>query len=326
MQTLVPNWSEYALLDSGAGKKLERFGEFTLVRPEPQAKWTPALRRQQWDAADGEFVKARSGQRDEWKFRRPIPTRWEMQRNNLKFWVQPAPSGHAGVFPDQACHWDWIEQVTTRGARSMKVLCLFGHTGLATLAAAAAGAEVTHIDASRKAVAWARENQSLSGLRERPIRWIVEDALTFVRREARRGNRYDALMLDPPRFGRGPDGQLWKLQDSLPELLTACGKLLSASPAFVLLNVYTTVLTQARVEQDAEALRSSLQEMLSTLHATAGSPIRPRRTNPGSASSSAGLPPITTGQLALEDAAHRKISASIFARMEWAYSQHSDRL
>jgi len=176
----------------------------------------------------------------------------------------------------------------------VKVLCLFGHTGLATLAAAEAGAEVTHVDASRKAVAWARENQKLSGLEERPIRWIVEDAMTFVRREARRGNRYDALMVDPPRFGRGPDGEIWKLDESLPELLGACGKLLSASPMFVLLNVYTTVLTQERIKKETKNLHSLLDEMLEKSHTK-----------------------ITVGELALEDAARRKISASVFARAEF---------
>lgn len=216
-----------------------------------------------------------------------------MQRKNLKFWVQPAPSGHVGVFPDQACHWDWIEEVTKRAARPVKALCLFGHTGLATLAAAAAGAEVTHVDASRKAVALARENQSLSGLSERPIRWIVEDAITFVKREARRGNRYEALMLDPPRFGRGPDGEIWKLDESLPELLAEYGKLLGDSPVFVLLNVYSTVLTRGRVEKETEALRRYLKDMVQKSQMT-----------------------ISAGELALEDAARRRISASVFARAE----------
>ena len=293
METLKPEWTEYELMDCGDGKKLERFGEFTLIRPEPQAKWAAALPAKRWEAADGEFSKARSGQRGEWRFRMPIPARWTMRRRNLKFWVQPAPSGHVGVFPDQACHWDWIEEVTKRAAKPVKALCLFGHTALATLAAAAAGAEVTHVDASRKAVALARENQAMSGLNERPIRWIVEDAMTFVKREARRGSHYDALMLDPPRFGRGPDGEIWKLDDSLPELLAAFGKLLSDSPAFAVLNVYSTVLTQGRVEKEAEALRRSLKEMLQK------SPMR-----------------ITAGELALEDAARRRISASVFSRAE----------
>lgn len=216
-----------------------------------------------------------------------------MQRRNLKFWVQPAPSGHVGMFPDQACHWDWIEEATKRAAKPVKALCLFGHTGLSTLAAAAAGAEVTHVDASRKAVALARENQALSELIGRPIRWIVEDAMTFVKREARRGNRYDALMLDPPRFGRGPDGEVWKLDESLLELLAACGKLLSGSPMFVLLNVYATVLTQGRIAKEAEAFRRYLKEMLQKSQVT-----------------------ITAGELVLEDAAHRRVSASVFARAE----------
>ena len=333
--TLIPTWTAYALLDTGAGKKLERFGEFTLIRPEPQAKWSRTLPPQQWDAAHAEFLKPKPNQHGQWKFRHSIPDRWQMQRKNLAFWVQPAPSGHVGVFPDQACHWDSLEEVITRAPQPVKLLSLFGHTGLATLTAAAAGAEVTHVDASRQAVALARENQSLSGLSERPIRWIVDDALTFIRREVRRGHRYDALMLDPPRFGRGPNRQLWKLDDSLPELLTACAQLLTAQPVFILLNVYTTVLTQSRIEQDAAALRSSLHDLLITLPTStalgrasvgsagfsAGQSKSARRKATAAAlprnsatSPLAALPLITVGQLALQDPAHRKISASLFAR------------
>src|SRR5690348_8417123 len=293
METLIPEWTEYELSDSGDGKKLERFGEFTLIRPEPQAKWSPTLPARRWETADGEFLKARTGQPGGWKFRKPIPVRWGMQRKNLKFWVQPAPSGHVGVFPDQAGHWDWIAEVAKRAARPVKALCLFGHTGLATLAAAAAGAEVTHVDASRKAVASARENQALSELSERPIRWIVEDAMTFTKREARRGSRYNALMLDPPRFGRGPDGEIWKLDESLPELMAACGKLLTDSPAFVLLNVYSTVLTKGRIEKEAEKLPRHLKEILREFQVA-----------------------ITAGELAIEDSSRRRISASVFARAE----------
>ena len=291
METVSPHWTDYELLDSGDGKKLERFGEFTLIRPEPQAKWEAALAAHQWKAAHAEFVKASHGRRGEWKFCKPLPKRWAMQRKNLKFWVQPTPSGHVGVFPDQACHWDWIDELTRRAAWPVKLLCLFGHTGLATLAAAAAGADVTHVDASRKAVACARENQRLSALSARPIRWIVEDAMTFVRREARRGNQYNALMLDPPRFGRGPDGEIWKLEDSFPELLDASGKILSARPAFVLLNVYATVLTQGRMAKEAEKLRSSLQRILGK----------------------SGMI-ITGGELAIQNESGRRISCSVFAR------------
>jgi 23S rRNA (cytosine1962-C5)-methyltransferase len=294
MQTLIPDWVDYKLLDCGGGKKLERFGQFTLIRPEPQANWTPALEPNLWEAADAEFVKTGRGRQGQWKFRAPIPPRWAIERKGLKFLVQPAPSGHLGVFPDQACHWDWIAQVVGRAARPIKMLCLFGHTGLATLSAAARGAQVTHVEASRKAVALARENQKLSGLEDPPIRWIVDDALSFVHREARRGNRYEAMILDPPRFGHGPDGELWKLDDSLPELLTACAKLLAGSPVFVLLNVYTTMLTQARAEQEAYALERYLGKMLNN---------RDRA--------------VRAGELALEDSARHRISASVFARAEF---------
>jgi len=289
-ESLTPEWSDYELLDSGNAKKLERFGEFTLIRPEPQAKWPPTLSPAQWASANGEFTKIRAGSPGKWNFRKPHSERWPMKWKELRFWVQPFPSGHVGVFPDQACHWDWMAGVMKSAGTPVKLLTLFGHTGIATLAAAAAGAEVIHVDASRKAVAWARENQALSGLNERPIRWIVEDALTFVKREARRGNKYDALMIDPPRFGRGPDGEIWKLDESLPKLLEACSKILSPSLVFVLLNVYVTVLSQGRSEEDAESLRSYLEDVLKGIRMT-----------------------MTAGQLTLEDAAHRKIRSSIFA-------------
>lgn len=291
MQTFIPQWTTYELADSGGGKKLERFDEFLLIRPEAQARWKPALPARQWEQAHGEFVKTSRGPQGEWKFRKPLPKRWMIRRKDLRFWVQPTPSGHMGVFPDQACHWDWIEEATALAAAPVKVLCLFGHTGLAALAAAGAGGEVTHVDASRKAVAWARENQRLSGLGTRPIRWIVEDALKFVRRETRRGNQYHAMVLDPPRFGRGPDGEIWRLEDSLAELLRACEGILSAAPAFVLLNVYATVLTAGRREKEAERLHAGLKAVLGESRKT-----------------------ITAGELAIQDAAGRRISASIFAR------------
>jgi 23S rRNA (cytosine1962-C5)-methyltransferase len=293
METLTPDWTDYELVDSGAGKKFERFGEFTLIRPEPQATWTPALSALEWHKADAEFVKAKGARQGQWRFSKPLPQRWMMQWENLQFCVQPTPSGHVGLFPDQACHWDWIGEVIQNAPRRVKALSLFGHTGLATLAASAAGADVTHVDASRKAISWARENQRLSGLSEKPIRWIVDDALAFAKREARRGNHCDALMFDPPKFGRGPGGELWKLEDSLPELLGACAKLLSASPAFVLLNVYTTVLTRGRIDKEAERLRVSVEEMLAEF------PLA-----------------VTAGELMMEDRAGRRVSASVFARAQ----------
>ena len=291
METLRPQWTSYELLDSGGGAKLERFGEFTLVRPEPQAKWARKMPKERWESADAEFVKRRKGEPGEWKFRGAIPMRWKMERNGLRFWVQPAPSGHVGVFPDQASHWDWLGEISKRAGTPVRMLSLFAHTGVATLAACVGGAEVTHVDASRKAVALARDNHNLSGLDKRPVRWVVEDALTFVLREARRGNKYDALMIDPPRFGRGPDGEIWKLEESLPKLLRECGKVLSASPAFVLLNVYTTVLTRERIENEARRLSSCLKDMLSASRAM-----------------------ITSGETGFADLAGRRISGAVFAR------------
>ena len=300
METLIPSWTDYELLDSGAGKKLERFGEFTLIRPEPQARWSARLSRQRWGIADGEFARTKADQPGAWRFGGQMPARWPIQRNSLKFWIQPAPSGHVGVFPDQACHWDWIADAIERVPRPIRVLCLFGHTGSATLAAAAAGAEVTHVDASRKAVASARANQSLSGLSDRPIHWVVEDALTFVLREARRGNKYDALMLDPPRFGRGPSGEIWKLDKALPALLIECKKVLSRTPAYLLLNVYSTVLKRGRIEKEAADLRTYMSGVLQNSRTV-----------------------LATGELALEDSGRRRISASVFARAEFNFGAHA---
>jgi 23S rRNA (cytosine1962-C5)-methyltransferase len=291
LETLSPTWADYELLDTGSGRKLERFGPITLIRPEPQAAWGPSLPPKIWDPAHGEFVQAHRTKRGEWKFSKGVPSRWEMRRKSLAFWVQPTPSGHLGVFPDQASHWDWLTSQMKSALAPPKVLSLFGYTGLATLSAAAAGAHVTHVDASRQAIKWARENQSLSQLAERPIRWIVDDAQAFVAREIRRGQTYDALILDPPRFGRGPQGELWKVDESLPALLRQCRKLLSPAPLFVLLNTYTTVLTSGQTTKEAFQLESFLKEMLTDY------PVA-----------------FTTGELVLADSANRHISNSVFAR------------
>jgi len=291
LETLSPDWTDYELVDSGAGRKLERFGSVSLVRPEPQATWPTALPEESWNAAHGGFAQPRRSQPGDWKFSRQVPPRWVLKRKELTFWVQPTPSGHLGVFPDQASHWDWLAALVEVAPASPKVLCLFGYTGLATLAAAAAGAQVTHVDASRKAIHWARENQSLSQLSERPIRWVVDDAQSFVAREIRRGRTYDGLILDPPRFGRGPKGEIWKLDDSLPVLLRQCRELLAAAPLFVLLNTYTTVLTRGQTSKEALQLHTFLKEMLANYPAT-----------------------ISAGELVLADSAGRQISNSVFAR------------
>ena len=291
LETFSPTWTEYELLDTGSGRKLERFGSVILIRPEPQADWSPSLSKETWNAAHGSFIQPPRSKNGEWRFAQPVRPRWKMRRNHLSFWVEPTPSGHLGVFPDQASHWDWLTSLIESAVGPPKVLSLFGYTGLATLACAAAGAHVTHVDASRKAVKWARENQFLSQLADRPIRWLVDDAQSFVAREVRRGRTYDGLILDPPRFGRGPKGELWKLQESLPALLRQCRKLLSASPLFILLNTYTTVLTRGQTANEAIQLHSFLHEML------AAQPVR-----------------ISAGELLLADSAGRRISNSVYAR------------
>ncbi len=236
-------WQDYALLDSGDGRKLERFGPVTLIRPEAQAVWAPALPRADWDSAHAVFdLKDESGGR--WRQRRAAPRRWEMHYGALHFWAQASQSRQVGVFPENAVHWEWTALQVRRAARPLRVLNLFGYTGLATLAAAEAGASVTHVDASKKAVVWARDNQTLSGLQDRPIRWIVEDALTYLRREARRGVRYDGLVLDPPAFGRGPGGEVWTFQRLFDELCQACRAVLSPSPRFVVATIYTKGVTE----------------------------------------------------------------------------------
>jgi 23S rRNA (cytosine1962-C5)-methyltransferase len=291
LKMFSPAWTDYELLETGSGRKLERFGSVTLVRPEAQANWSASLPEQSWDAAYGSFVQLPRSKNGEWKFVQPIPARWQMRRGNLSFWVEPTPSGHLGVFPDQASHWDWLASLIVSAATPPKVLSLFGYTGLATLACAAAGAHVTHVDASRKAIKWARENQALSQLDDCPIRWLVDDAQSFVAREIRRGRTYDGLILDPPRFGRGPKGELWKVEESLPALLRQCRKLLSPSPLFVLLNTYTTVLTRGQTASEATQLLSFLNEVVVDYR-----------------------PELSAGELFFADRAGRQISNSVFAR------------
>jgi 23S rRNA (cytosine1962-C5)-methyltransferase len=229
---ITPVWTDYELLDSGRGKKLERFGPYRFIRPEAQAIWQPKLA--DWPA-DAVFVGEEEGH---WRFNRPLPDRWEMSYGGIRFWAQASPFRHLGVFPEQASQWEWM-----RAQKPQKVLNLFGYTGLASLILAKDGASVTHLDASKKSVAWARENQALSGSGNLPIRWIVDDALKFVEREAKRGSRYDAIILDPPKYGRGPTGEIWKLEESLPQLLRGCRAILTEKPRFVAITTYALRLS-----------------------------------------------------------------------------------
>ncbi|WP_299024844.1 class I SAM-dependent methyltransferase [uncultured Thermanaerothrix sp.] len=252
-----PEWEDYALLDSGQGLKLERYGNYLLVRPEAEAIWKPALPAKAWAQAHARFQPLSEESGGTWELLQAIPDRWSVRYKDLHCWIQRSTSRHVGLFPEQASQWDWIRERIRAAGRPINVLNLFGYTGLATLAAAQAGAHVTHVDASRKAIAWARENQSLSGLQDAPIRWIVDDALKFVQREARRGHRYEGLILDPPKFGRGPKGEVWEFYKLLPNLLQACREVLASEPIFVILTAYA-------VKASAITLYYAVSEMMST--------------------------------------------------------------
>ena len=243
---LADRWKDYCLLDCGGGMKQERWGEFSLVRPDPQVAW-PRVDRAQWSDWDGYYHRSETGG-GKWEFRRPLPDAWTIEYAplGLTFRIRPTGFKHTGLFPEQAVNWDWstalIRQAHRRG-REVQVLNLFGYTGAATVAAAQSGAHVCHVDAAKGMVEWARDNATLSGLADAPIRYIVDDCRKFVQREVRRGHRYDAIIMDPPTYGRGGAGEMWKLEDDLWGLLEDCKRLLSDRPLFFLINSYTARLS-----------------------------------------------------------------------------------
>jgi 23S rRNA (cytosine1962-C5)-methyltransferase len=236
-------WEDYALLDSGNGEKLERYGTYRIVRPEAQALGTPHRARDEWSSADARFVGINGDEATEdggrWRYRRPLGETWPLSFDGIPFLGRFTNFRHVGVFPEQATHWGWIKTRLASAHRPTKVLNLFGYTGIASLVAARAGAEVTHIDASKKAIGWARENQALGHLEALKIRWICEDAVKFVEREGRRGHHYDGIILDPPKFGHGPNGEVWDIFQHLRPLMAACAGLLSEQPLFLILTAYS---------------------------------------------------------------------------------------
>lgn len=250
-----PDWKDYALLDSGNGQRLERYGTQILLRPEPEAVWSPVLPASAWQGAHARFIPSPEENGGHWERLRPGLDRWQMEYKGLRFWVQLGASRHTGLFPEQAAQWDWTVNKIQTSPRQPNVLNLFGYTGMASLAAAQAGARVTHLDASRKVVTWARENQTLSGLQDKPIRWIIDDALKFIQREARRQAGYDGIILDPPKFGRGPKGEVWEFYKLLPELLTACTQAMSKHPRFIVMTAYA-------VKASAVTLYYAMQEVV----------------------------------------------------------------
>ena len=252
---IARNWQDYVLLDSGNGKTLERFGPYTLIRPEPQVIWKPTLPGKEWAKANARMQEEQKEYGGHWTSEEGMAKTWVIRYGSLKFQVQLGTSRHIGVFPEQASHWDWISEQISGSAKPPKVLNLFGYTGLATLAAAAAGAEVTHVDSSKHALTWANHNLTLSGLGDKAVRWIAEDAVKFVQREAKRGNRYDGLILDPPKFGRGSEGKVWDFYKNLPELVSACHDVLSDHACFVVLTAYA-------IQASALITYQAMQEMV----------------------------------------------------------------
>ena len=241
--TLVADpWNDYALLDSGHGRKLERYGRVTVDRPEPQALWAPSLPQNDWDKADARFTNSSDdidGDSGKWKMTsQNAPDSWPVKWSGISFICRLMTFRHMGLFPEQLTHWGWVAEQIGKANRPLKILNLFGYTGAASLAAAKVGAQVTHLDASKKAIQWAKDNQEASNLADKPIRWICDDAKVFVARELRRGNTYDGIIMDPPKFGRGPDGERWQLEEDLAPFVADCVKLLSEDAKFMILTTY----------------------------------------------------------------------------------------
>ncbi len=240
---LADNWKDYEVIDCSKGEKLERWGDYILVRPDPQVIWDTPRKEKGWHKMNAHYHRSKKGG-GEWEFF-DLPQQWSIHYRNLTFQLKPFSFKHTGLFPEQAANWDWFSELIKKAGRPVKVLNLFAYTGGATIAAAAAGASVTHVDASKGMVTWAKENAASSGLADAPIRWIVDDCVKFVEREIRRGNHYDAIIMDPPSYGRGPKGEIWKIEESIHPLVKLCAQLLVDRPLFFLINSYTTGLQPA---------------------------------------------------------------------------------
>ena len=241
------NWQDYELIDTSGGERLERWGGIVLIRPDPQIIWTSAQKDPRWRQAHARYHRSNKGG-GHWEAYRKLPDVWSIGWQGLTFRLKPMGFKHTGLFPEQAVNWAWAMEKIRSAKRPIKVLNLFGYTGAATLACLAAGASVTHVDAAKGMVQWARENAAASGLADRPVRWLVDDCVKFVQREKRRGNVYDAIIMDPPSYGRGPGGEVWKLEEQLEALVRDCMDILAEEPLFFLLNSYTTGLSPAVME------------------------------------------------------------------------------
>jgi len=244
---LADGWKDYELIDAGNGEKLERWGGYILRRPDPQAIWPISAGTEVWERADAHYHRSSSGG-GRWEYIKKLPSRWTIKYGELSFYIEPTGFKHTGLFPEQAVNWDWIRDKIKKSGRKINVLNLFAYTGGATVAAIHANAEVCHVDASKGMVTRAKENLELSGLRDRPVRFIVDDVLKFVAREKRRGRKYDAVIMDPPSYGRGPNGEVWKIEDELFGLISLCMDVLTDEPLFFIVNSYTTGLSPTVIE------------------------------------------------------------------------------
>lgn len=249
-------WQDYELIDSGNGQRLERFGKFILVRPDPQVIWKPEKDNSFWEKADAVYESF--GNKGKWINKNKVPEKWQISYKDLSFFCKLTPFKHTGVFPEQSLQWDFMEEKLKGFNRQANVLNLFGYTGIASLAAAANGAKVTHVDASKPSISWARENQEASGLLQKPIRLIMDDAIKFVGREVKRNVKYDVIIMDPPIYGHGPGGERWDFNESFPKLMELCRNVLSANPLFIIVNAYA-------ISSSSIMLNNVLQDYLSDL-------------------------------------------------------------
>jgi 23S rRNA (cytosine1962-C5)-methyltransferase len=240
---IADNWKDYEVIDTSGGEKLERWGKYILLRPDPQVLWDTPKKNPAWKHLNAHYHRSKKGG-GEWEFF-DLPEQWSIHYKELTFHLKPFSFKHTGLFPEQAANWNWFSELIKNANRPIKVLNLFAYTGGATCAAAKAGASVTHVDASKGMVTWAKENAAASGLSDAPIRWIVDDCVKFVEREIRRGNHYDAIIMDPPSYGRGPKGEIWKIEEKIHPFIALCQQLLSDQPLFFLVNSYTTGLAPA---------------------------------------------------------------------------------
>ena len=244
---IANEWKDYEIIDMASGEKLERWGNFKLIRPDPQIIWTSKSFPNEWKTANARYKRSNTGGGG-WEYQKRLPESWQIKYKNLTFNIKPMGFKHTGLFPEQAVNWDWMINKIKNSSKEIKVLNLFAYTGGATVACLSAGASVCHVDSSKGMTAWAKENVESSGLRERPVRFIIDDVIKFVQREIRRGNKYDAIVMDPPSYGRGKNGEVWQFENNIAKLVELCMQVLSAKPLFFLINSYTTGISSKVLE------------------------------------------------------------------------------